>query len=63
MKDGILFVWVEKELIYEVILFFEKQGFAYIENMCYVMLDHKEKESVEKLRNTDATPAIARNPY
>ena len=63
MKDGILFIWVEKELIFEVIVFFETQGFAYIENMCYVMLDPKEKDSVEKLKNTDATPAIARRPY
>ena len=63
MKDGILFIWVEKELIFEVIVFFETQGYAYIENLCYVMLDPKEKDSVEKLKNTDATPAIARRPY
>lgn len=39
MRDGILFIWVEKELIFEVIVFFETQGFAYVENLCYVMLD------------------------
>lgn len=39
MKDGILFIWVEKEFTNDVILFFEQQGFAYVENLCYVMLD------------------------
>jgi hypothetical protein len=39
MKDGILFIWVEKEFTNDVIVFFESQGFAYVENLCYVMLD------------------------
>jgi len=39
MKDGILFIWVEKEFTNDVIVFFECQGFAYVENLCYVMLD------------------------
>ena len=38
-------------------------GFAYIENLCYVLLDPAEKESTAAMRNTDATPAIARQPY
>lgn len=60
MRDGILFIWVEKELIYEIIKIFEAQGFDYIENLCHVMLDPAQKESTKVLHNTDATPAIAR---
>lgn len=63
MKDGILFVWAEKELIYEIIKHFETQGFAYVENLCHIFLDQNEFESVQRYNNTDATPAIARKPY
>lgn len=63
MKDGILFVWAEKELIYDIIVHFESQGFTYIENLCYVMLDPAERDAVLRYNNTDATPAIARKPY
>lgn len=63
MKDGILFVWAEKELIYEIIIHFETQGFAYIENLCHIFLDPNECESVKAYNNTDATPAIARQNY
>ncbi len=47
MRDGILFIWVEKELMYEIILFFETQGFAYIENLCHIKLDPKEYQSTK----------------
>ena len=63
MKDGILFIWVEKEITYDVIIFFEQQGFAYVENLCYVTLDPTEKDSTLIRNNTDATSAIARKPY
>jgi len=39
MKDGILFIWTEKELIMEIVEHFEEQGFSYVENMVYVTLD------------------------
>lgn len=39
MKDGLLFIWVEKEYISKVIKFFEDLQFYYVENMCYIMLD------------------------
>ena len=39
MKEGILFIWAEKELISEIIWHFEAQGFTYVENMVYVMID------------------------
>lgn len=63
MREGILFIWVEKELMYEIIVFFEKQGFSYVENACHVMLDRTQRESTIKMRNTDATPALARLDY
>lgn len=63
MKDGILFIWAEKELIGDIVLHFENQGFQYVENMVYVMLDPDQKKSVNDFKNTDATPAIAREPY
>ena len=39
MKDGLVFIWVEKEIISDLIKFFEGQDFVYVENVCYVMLD------------------------
>ena len=76
MKDGILFIWAEKELIGDIVFHFEDQGFQYVENMVYVMLDPTQKKckyyvlhldhlflAVESYKNTDATPAIARQPY
>ena len=63
MREGILFVWVEKELMFEIILHFEKQGFSYVENVCHVLLDKKQRESTKRMNNTDATPALAREPY
>jgi hypothetical protein len=44
MQDGMLFVWVEKENIRDVCEFFEEQGFYYVENMVWVMLDLKMKQ-------------------
>jgi hypothetical protein len=44
MKEGILFVWVEKEYIMDVCKFFELQKFFYVENMCWVMLDETMKK-------------------
>jgi hypothetical protein len=39
MKDGLVFVWVEKEIISEVIKHMEQQNLMYVENVCYIMLD------------------------
>lgn len=63
MRDGILFIWVEKELIYEIIKFFEEQKFDYIENLCHAILDPAQYNSTLKMTNTDATPAIHRENY
>lgn len=39
MKDGLIFIWVEKELISDIIKFMENQDIQYVENVCYIMLD------------------------
>lgn len=39
MQDGMIFIWVEKEYISDIIKHLESQGFAYVENVCHVMLD------------------------
>ena len=39
MKDGMLFIWVEKEYIMRIVRHLETQNFFYVENVCYVMLD------------------------
>ena len=39
LRDGIVFIWTEKEYIYDIIISFEKQGLKYIENMCWIKLD------------------------
>lgn len=39
MKDGLVFIWVEKEIISDVIKAMEAQDLMYVENVCYVMLD------------------------
>ena len=43
MKDGLVFIWVEKEIISDIIKCFEEQDFFYVENVCYVMLDQNKK--------------------
>ena len=44
MREGMLFIWAEKELISEILDHFEPQGFEYVENMVYVMTDHDKKQ-------------------
>jgi len=44
MTDGLVFVWVEKEIISEIIKFFEKQDMVYVENVCWVMLDSTKRK-------------------
>jgi len=63
MREGILFVWTEKELMYEIIQHFESMGFYYVENLCYVMLDPSQVKSTKEINTTDATSAIAREDY
>ena len=44
MKDGLLFIWVEKDIISQIIKHLESQDFYYVENVCYVMLDQNIKQ-------------------
>ena len=41
--DGLVFVWVEKEIISPVINILEKQDLIYVENICWVMLDEAKR--------------------
>lgn len=44
MIDGLVFVWVEKEIISDIIKYFETQDMLYVENVCWVMLDETKRE-------------------
>lgn len=44
MIDGLVFIWVEKEIIHDIIKIFEKQDMIYVENVCWVMLDESKKK-------------------
>lgn len=43
LKDGLVFIWVEKDIISDLIKVFEAQDFTYVENVCYIMLDQNIK--------------------
>lgn len=51
MREGILFIWVEKELISSIMEHFETQGFLYVENVAYVMLNKAKQKGKLKTRN------------
>ena len=55
MKDGLVFIWVEKEYISDIIKCFEKQDFNYVENVCYIMLDQTKKAQVDATREIHIT--------
>lgn len=47
MKDGLVFVWVEKEFIADIINYFDQDdghNLKYVENVCFVMLDQNKKQ-------------------
>lgn len=39
MKEGLIFVWAEKEYISDIVYYFENQGIRYVENVVWIMLD------------------------
>ena len=41
MKDGMIFIWVEKEYIYDIVKHLETQNFFYVENVCYIALNQE----------------------
>eukprot|EP01017_Pseudomicrothorax_dubius_P000244 TRINITY_DN0_c1413_g1_i2.p1 TRINITY_DN0_c1413_g1~~TRINITY_DN0_c1413_g1_i2.p1 ORF type:complete len:295 (+),score=44.42 TRINITY_DN0_c1413_g1_i2:2-886(+) len=48
MRNGIVFVWSEKELLSDIIHAMEQKGFFYIENFAVVMLDSTKIRSLLK---------------
>ena len=74
MIDGLVFIWVEKEIIFDIIKIFEKQDMIYVENVCWVMLDETKKKGmlyllltfqieVEDTQKIDVSPAFIRDDY
>lgn len=61
MKDGIVFLWIEKELIAEIIKIMEQKDFYFIESLCWVMLDETKRHEVEATCSININPAIVRN--
>jgi hypothetical protein len=47
MLDGLVFVWVEKEILSSVIKILEKQDLTYVENVCWVMLDESKRKGTD----------------
>lgn len=60
MKDGLLFIWVEKEIISDVIKSLEAQEFFYVENVCFVMLDQAAKSSIDSTRKIDISASYVK---
>lgn len=48
MIDGLVFVWVEKEIISQMIRIMEKQELIYVENVCWVMMDQTKRSGKNK---------------
>ena len=63
MKDGLVFIWVEKEIIHDIILCLEKEDFFYVENVCYVMLDQRKKAKIDNSREIDITDSFVKQDY
>lgn len=71
MVDGLVFVWVEKEIISEMIRIMEKQDLTYVENVCWVMLDETKRKGkitfflcnteVDDKKTSDVSPAYIRD--
>lgn len=45
MNEGLIFIWVERDLLSEVIEFFENKGIKYVENLIWIKLNPKNKGS------------------
>lgn len=63
MKDGLVFIWVEKEVIFDLIKCFEEQDFFYVENVCYVMLDQNKKKVIDDSRDIDISDSFVKEDY
>lgn len=45
MKEGLIFIWVERDLMADVIGFFEDKGIRYVENLIWIKLNPKAQSS------------------
>lgn len=63
MVDGMIFIWVEKEFIYEIVKHLESMGFVYVENVCYIGLNREKEKEVRNFGTIDATPAFVNDPF
>ena len=50
--DGLVFVWIEKEIISQVITILEKQDLIYVENVCWIMLDETKRKGISIFNNS-----------
>ena len=41
MKEGLIFIWVEREILSDVIVYFEEKGIKYVENLIWIKLNSK----------------------
>ena len=46
MEDGLVFVWVEKECMVDVMTKFTEMGFCYVENVAWVKLDPEKENGI-----------------
>lgn len=58
MKEGLIFIWVERDMMSEVIEYFEEKGIKYVENMIWVKLNSKNKSSKSYLKSD----SVSQNP-
>jgi len=63
MKDGMIFIWVEKEYIYDIVKHLETQNFFYVENVCYIALNQEMEKEVRTFATIDATPAFVQDEF
>lgn len=57
MKNGIVFIWSDKEILGRLIRVMEEKGFFYIENFTIALLDASKAESTAKPATTATTVA------
>lgn len=63
MIDGMIFIWVEKEFIYDIVKHLESMNFFYVENVCYIGLNREKEKEVRNFGTIDATPAFMNDPF
>lgn len=63
MKDGMIFIWVEKEYMYNIVQHLEKMNFFYVENVCYIALNREMQKEVRNFATIDATPAFCTDEF